>query len=160
MILCFCYDCCMYKSNLNDHNKHIFDLVRALELPFGHYAITSSSGPMGATGLREIHDAGIIADDYLWEILAREYKPIQKDGITKIVLSKGLVKIMGKGSFFNNYSDTDPDIIHQIKTADILDGLPFVKLDYVRLFKHRSARQKDLIDIQIIDQYINTHGDK
>lgn len=67
---------------------------------------------------------------------------------------------MGKGSFFNNYSDTDPDIIHQIKTADILDGLPFVKLDYVRLFKHRSARQKDLIDIQIIDQYINTHGDK
>ena len=149
----------MHKSNLGDHNKHIFDLVRALNLPFGHYAITSS-GPMGARGLREIHDADIIVDDYLWEILTREYKPIQKNKITKIVLSKGLVEIMGKGSFFNNYSDTDPDIIHQIKTADILYGLPFVKLDYVRLFKQRSARQKDLIDIEIIDKYINTYGNK
>ena len=159
MIFCFCYDCCMPKSKIDDHNKHIFDLVRALNLPFGHYAITSS-GPMGARDLREIHDADIIVDDYLWEILARKHKPMQKDGITKIVLSKGLVEILGKGSFFNNYSDTDPDIIHQIKTADILDGLPFVKLDYVRFFKQRSARQKDLIDIEIIDKYINTYGNK
>ena len=60
-----------------------FDAVRALGLPMGQFAITSS-GPLGARGLRAIGDADVIVDDELWKQLDRKYGTKNEQGVTKI----------------------------------------------------------------------------
>ena len=143
----------MGNDQIDDLNKRIFDVVKELNLPIGHFAITSS-GPIGVRGLRQINDADIIVDNYLWSILVKEHKPETDNGLTKITLSGGLVEVLGEGSFFSNYSPEDPTVEHQIKTAEVIDGLPFVKLKFIRHFKEKLGREKDLKDIGIIDQYL------
>ncbi len=143
----------MSKSNFNQLNKKIFDSIKELHLASGHYAITSS-GPLGIRGLRQINDGDLIVDDYLWNILTKKHTPETKNGLTKIVLSEGLVEILGQGSFFNYLDPEDPTVERQIRSAEIIDGLPFVKLKYIRHFKEKLGREKDLEDIKIIDQYL------
>ena len=53
-------------------NKQKFDLVKSLNLPIGHYAITSS-GPLGIRGIRLINDIDLVVDNELWQTLKKKY---------------------------------------------------------------------------------------
>jgi hypothetical protein len=64
-------------------NDAKFQLVRDLNLPLGHYAITSS-GPMGVREIREIGDIDLVVDDDLWNSLRAAYPVTQEQGVTKI----------------------------------------------------------------------------
>lgn len=134
-------------------NKPKFDLVRQLNLPISHYAITSS-GPLGIRGIRLINDIDIVVDDKLWAVLEDEYGKITEGVITKISLSKRQIEILGKGSFWNNYKPEDPSINQQIEQAELIEGLPFVKLEYVLYFKRQLGRDKDLEDVTLINRYL------
>jgi hypothetical protein len=41
-----------------------------------------------------------------------------------------------------------------IKEADIIDGLPFVKLEYLIEWKKFFRREKDLKDIELIEEFL------
>lgn len=131
----------MNKSQIDKLNKKTFDAIKDLHLPLGHYAITSS-GPIGIRGLRQINDGDLIVDDYLWNILTKKHKPETNNGLAKIVLLGGLVEILGQGSFFNNLDPEYPTVELQIETAKIINGLPFIKLKYIRQFKEKLGRKK------------------
>lgn len=44
----------------------------------------------------------------------------------------------------------------QIKTADIIRNLPFLRLDLLKRFKQKMGREKDMKDIELIDKYLST----
>jgi len=144
----------MNKDSIKKINNKIYKAVFALNLPVGHYAITSS-GPMGIRGLRIINDADLIVDNELWDELSVKYPPVEEGGITKIVLSEGLIEILGSGSFFCNYDEEDPTVDEQISTAEVIDGLSFVRLEHIRYFKERLGREKDKRDIELINKELN-----
>ncbi|MDP2856193.1 MAG: hypothetical protein Q8N90_03725 [bacterium] len=48
------------------------------------------------------------------------------------------------------------DIKQLIREAEIIDGLPFVKLKYVLKWKKLSGREKDLKDIETIERFLQT----
>jgi len=41
-----------------------------------------------------------------------------------------------------------------IDDAEIIDGLPFVKLEYVVKYKKQDGREKDLKDIETIEKFL------
>lgn len=149
----------MNQADIKSANKAKFDAVKALSLPLGHYAITSS-GPMGARGLRAIGDADVVVDDELWRHLEDQYGVKEDQGVTKINLHSDLVEILGEGSFFKSggREPGEPTVEDQIRGADIIDGLPFVKLEHVLYFKQRMGRAKDKKDIELIEEYMRKHG--
>ena len=144
----------MSANKIIEKNNKIFAEVRKLEFPLGHYAITSS-GPLGISGLRLIGDADLVVDDYLWKELSKKHNPIIEDGSPKkIVLANGLVEVLHEGSFYYNYQPEDPSIDEQIETADVIDGLPFVSLKYIKYFKQKIGRDKDKKDVVLIDKFL------
>jgi len=44
-----------------------------------------------------------------------------------------------------------------IDGAEIIDGLPFVKLERVLAWKKLNTREKDLKDIEVIEKFLRTH---
>lgn len=132
-------------------NDAKFDMVRALKLPHGQYAITSS-GPLGIRGIRLIGDIDMIVTEPLWQTLVQQYGTIIEDGITKIRIG-GEIEVLGEGSFLAPRTQ-HPTVYEQIKEAEIIDRLPFVKLQYIRHFKMILGRPKDLSDIAAIDRLL------
>lgn len=120
-------------------NSPKFDIVKALNLPIGQYAITAS-GPLGLRDLRLISDIDIIVDSKLWAQLSENYKTVQDHGDKKLV-SDNLIDIIGSESILNPVSGA-PTIAEQIASAEYIEGLAFVCLEYVLFFKERMGREK------------------
>lgn len=135
-------------------NEQKFDLVRELKLPLGQYAITWS-GPLGIRNLRKIHDIDLIVTAELWDQLAPTYSVKQDTGVRRIVLFDGLIEI-----FCDDWMQsppTDKVINARIAQAEIIDGLPFEPLNTIVFFKSKLGRDKDLQDIALIEEYLNSN---
>lgn len=130
-------------------NEELFDQLRKLELPVGHYAITAS-GPLGIRGIRQIGDIDLVVDDELWHTLSKKYPVIEGD-FTKIKISND-IEVLGTGSLFDPV--TGPTISDQIREAEIIDGLPFVNLNHILYFKKLMNRPKDQDDIIAIEKIL------
>lgn len=120
-----------------------------LNLPKDQYAITSS-GTLAIRGLREAADLDIIVTDSLWQELSQKYPVTPKPPLDRIDI--GNIQILGDGSFF-----IKPEIAtieQMIKTADVIDGRRFVKLELIKKFKALRDTEKDKKDIELIDQYL------
>ena len=140
----------MMKTNSNQQK---FEILRQLNLPLGRYAI-SASGPLGIRNLRDIADIDLIVAPDLWEALARQYGIINTGNVIKIVFPGGLIEAFREGSF---YADPDPDaptVAERISSAEIIEGLPFVSLEHILYHKRRIAREKDLKDIFLIEEFL------
>jgi len=72
--------------------------------------------------------------------------------LKKISFNEQKIEILGEGSLFR-----DPEIAsleEMIKTADIIGGHRFLNLLLLRKFKAKKGREKDLKDIELIDQHL------
>ncbi len=105
-------------------NNDLFQRVREMELPIGEYALFGSA-PLGIRALRDCRDIDIIITEDLWN---------------KYRSKKWKIKTMPHGSkyLWNDgvelWKDWYPgkwDIQKLIDEAEMIDGLPFVKLEYV-----------------------------
>ncbi len=134
-----------------EKNQKLFDELRSLNLPIGEYAVTAS-GPLGIRGIREISDIDLVVSNKLWQQLKEEY-PVDKSGIKKIIISDK-IEAFCEQSFAHIREPNDPDVTTQIKTAEIIEGLPFVSLDVTKHYKKKMSRPKDLKDIELIDTWI------
>ena len=124
--------------------KYLDELTN-LNLPKDQYAIFGS-GPLGIRSLREVSDLDIIVKDNLWNKLIKEYS-FNED--------KGSIEI-GKIEIFNNWLPWFNDVNKLIDSAEIIDGFPFVRLDYVMEWKSKLGREKDFKDLSLIKNYINS----
>ena len=139
--------------HMEPSNREKFSNLRSLQLPIEHYAVIGS-GPLGIRNLKVIGDIDIIVTPKLWSFLAEKYGITEENGVRKIVLPGGVVEAFGEDSFFTVPTDPRaPTMASSIKNAEIIDGLPFDSLDNVLYYKRREAREKDIKDILIIEQW-------
>jgi hypothetical protein len=128
-------------------NRELFQRVKDLNLPRGEYAIFGS-GPMGVRGIREMKDVDIIVTHKLWDDFVgrpgwelRQIDDLQ--GMTNHELNIEMWKDWWIGW----------DVDQMINEADIFDELPFVKLEMMIEWKTLVARDKDLIDLKLIEDW-------
>ena len=128
-------------------NKNLFQRVKELKLPIGRYALFGSA-PLGIRGLKDCYDIDIIVTEDLWN----EYK--EKNWKTKI-MTHGSQYLWNDGiELWKDWKPGQWDIEQLIREAEIIDELPFVKLEKVLEWKKLSGREKDLKDIEIIEKFL------
>lgn len=127
------------------------DLLRQLDtlnLPIGHYAIFGS-GPMAVRGLRESHDIDLLVSKALFEEFS------QKPGWTAKTADCKAEKIVnGDIEMINEWKPGNWDTETLIREAELIDGVPYVRLEEVMKWKAIYGRQKDLDDIALLEEYL------
>ena len=124
--------------------------LKSFKLPRDQFAIMSS-GVLAVRGLREARDIDIIVTKKLWARLSKE-NPARKNSKGYLVSLGEYVEAVG-----GRLESQEKDFVRmerQIKNADIIDGIRYVKLNEVKKFKRRLGRIKDLKDIKLIDNYL------
>lgn len=127
------------------------DELKALKLLTGQYAIFGS-GPLAIRNLRDAGDIDIIVTQELWEKLAKRYPQTVKETIKGPVTSINI----GHIEIYRDWLNLTPKVKELIDSADIINGLPFVKLDYVIEWKTFMGRDKDKNDLKLIKAYLNS----
>ncbi|TSC89985.1 MAG: hypothetical protein G01um10145_416 [Microgenomates group bacterium Gr01-1014_5] len=128
--------------------------LKELNLPEDQHVVVGS-GALAARGMREANDFDVLVTKQLWDRLASNYKvEITPEGIENINL--GDIQILGKGSVFSDENIADLQTL--IQTAEAVEGVCFINLPYLKKFKQKLGREKDLKDIELIDRYLANHG--
>jgi len=129
-------------------NKELFKKVKDLYLPIGKYALFGSA-PLGVRNLKECHDVDIIVSEDLF----KEYG--NKSEWERGVASSGAERLFsGDIELFRDWRPGEWDVNKIIDEAEIIDGLPFVKLEEMIKWKKIMGRDKDFKDIEIAEKYI------
>ncbi len=141
------------ENKMKQHNRHKFEALRKFHLPVDQYAITGS-GPLGIRNLREIADIDIIVKPELRDTLAARFGIVDDGEVKKIVFpGDDDIEAFWEGSFYTKPKDDFPSVADRIAQAEIIDGLPFDTLATVLCFKRKLKREKDLKDIQLIEEW-------
>lgn len=122
----------------------MFDELKKLNLPNDKFAIFGS-GPLAVRGIRDSDDIDIIVSESLWDELMIEHEPFDE--------KNNLIKI-DKIEIWKDWPYLSKTIDEIIDDSETIDGLPFVKLKYVRQWKEGMGREKDKKDIELIDEYL------
>lgn len=142
-------------SKMKHSNQEKFSALRELNLPNDQYAIIGS-GPLGIRNIKAIGDIDIIVTPKLLATLAEKYGITDENGVKKIVLPGGVVEAFWEGSFYSAPADDKaPTIASRIASAEIINGLPFDSIENVLYYKRKDAREKDLKDIILIEQWMS-----
>jgi len=118
----------------------LFDQLRQLELPPKGYAIFGS-GPLA---IRDIipacNDLDILCRQEVWDI-------VSKKGMTKFLSGYGVTVASffdGAITFGTEWGIGDFNVGELIETAEMIDSLPFVRLEHVVRYKTIRSSTKDL----------------
>lgn len=122
--------------------KQVLKEFKKLNLPEASYVIYGS-GPLGVRGIREIHDLDVVVNDNLYQQLLEKYPETEK----KFIKIGNIEIIPARNSLINNLEDV-------ITRADVINGLRFVKLEDLLVWKKKMGRQKDFKDIKLIENYL------
>lgn len=128
--------------------KSFLQELDQIDLLVDEYAITAS-GPMAVREIRDSKDLHIIVSDHLWKELVQKYEITA--GTISDNIHIGNIDVIGNSKM----SDDTYSIEDQIRTADIIDGKKYVKLEIIKYFKQKMARPKDLVDVDLIDKYLS-----
>ncbi|OGI95457.1 hypothetical protein A2917_02770 [Candidatus Nomurabacteria bacterium RIFCSPLOWO2_01_FULL_42_17] len=143
-----------------ESKKTIFERVKKLNFPIGKYVVVG--GVMEAHGIRKAVDVDFIVTKELFDDLLKQGwvpKPcrpgdIGKEG-EKRKLRKDDISIISEYSWLDKYFAKTEDLI---ANADIIDGIPFISLSELLKWKKACGREKDLIDIELIENYLKKKG--
>jgi len=128
--------------------------LKALNLPAGQYAIFGS-GPLAIRNLRDAGDIDLVVTQELWDKLAQKYPLTKKETIKGPVTSINI----GHLEIYRDWLNLTPKVKEMIDTADIINDLPFVKLEYVIEWKTFMGRDKDKNDLKLIEEYLKNKED-
>lgn len=142
--------------NIKEHNKKLFQMVKDFKFPPSEYAIMGG-GPLGIRGLRRASDIDMMVSEKLWEELKEKYTPFIEKGTEKIRINDDF-EIFWKDSFKKVEQPRDPSSFEQIDTADTIDSLSFVNLEIVLYYKKKYTREKDIKDIELIENYLKNES--
>lgn len=132
----------------------LFDRIKNLEFPPGEYVVVG--GAMEAHGIRKAHDIDIVVTPKLYNSLKNSgWTPCDCDNCLntgRILLKGDGVDILPDYSWEEKYKADTQDLI---QNADIINEIPFVKLEELKKWKEAAGRDKDKKDIILIDKYLN-----
>ena len=113
--------------------------VGELGLPAGEFAIFGS-GPLLVRGVIDaVNDIDIICRSAAWDHAKQFGKQVYLDDYDVEIISID----DGRITLGRSWAYGDFDVGELIGTAEIIDGLPFVRLEYVVAYKRIANRQKD-----------------
>ena len=147
-------------------NNSLIEQVRSLNLKLGDYAVIGGA-VLSVHGIREHGDIDVLVKESVYEDLKRqgwEEKIISPEGkcVDFSVLEKDDYEVFTLIGFdpkiYNCNIDYSFDNELLIKNADIIDGVPFVRLEDLRMFKLVYNREKDIKDVELIDKHLNISG--
>lgn len=129
----------------------IIKKVKELGLPEGSFVVFGSC-PMALADIRESSDIDMLVTLEVFDGLSKAgWKLIDKGGNDNPLA-------LGDFEAHKNWNFTSykPTLEHLLSTATVVDGVPFASLHEVRKWKKSSGRPKDLVDIQLIDNFLNS----
>lgn len=132
------------------NNMNIFGEVRALNLPLGKYLVVGS-GILAALGIRESKDIDLLVSEDIYEKyekLGWKKKQVDTD---RFGLTNGHVELF-KDFRCGKYC---PDPKQMIDNPTIIEDIPFLPLEELAKFKKELGREKDLKDLELIEEYLN-----
>ncbi len=122
--------------------KRLLEELKKLNLSADQFAIFGSA-PMAVRNIRDVDDFDLIVKPELWNELCKKYENVDNKVIH-----------IGKIDVFRQWKPWFDDIIPLIDTADIIDGIRYVKLDYLLKWKKAMNREKDQKDIKLINDFL------
>ena len=124
--------------------NELFNFVRQLGLPQGDYAIFGS-GPLIVRGIIPFaNDLDIICRGSAWHTVLAAGQPEFLDAYETTIVSMA----NGAITFGSTWGIGAFDIDKLIDTAEVIDGLPFVRVRYVIEYKTIRSLPKDLAHIE------------
>lgn len=129
--------------------EEIITKVKTLNLPKGSFVVFGAA-PLAVLGIREANDIDLL-------VSSETYKKLKNSGWKE--LPKGPNDIPLVYDVFEahdnwNFSPYSPKLEHLLASAIEFEGVLFASLNEVRKWKSVSGRPKDLLDLKLIDQYL------
>jgi hypothetical protein len=120
------------------HGREIFECLLAMAMPPDDHAVFGS-GPLLAHGIIDsVDDLDVICRGRAWERAVSIGEPVLlEDGITVISTHDGAI------TFGRSWRYGDFDIDELIDTAEMIAGVPCVRLGHVVAYKQAADRPKD-----------------
>ena len=127
-------------------SAHLFDRLRELNLPINGYAIFGS-GPLAIRGIiSSCSDLDILCGMELWDTVSQigisEFLP--EYDVTVVTLPDLAI------TFGLKWGIGDFDVAELIETAEIIDALPFVRLEHVIAYKTIRSSEKDVLHLDAL----------
>lgn len=128
----------------------IIEEIKSLNLPRGEYIVVGS-GIMSVYGIREHKDIDLLVSKRLYEQLkSLGWEAKNLEGKFEYV-SKGIVGASPEIITLPNYKPTLEELLSK---AVIIDSVAFTSFRDLIEFKQALGREKDLIDIDLIEKYL------
>lgn len=127
----------------------IIEEVKALNLPEGEYVVVGS-GALSVRGIREHDDIDLQVSDELYEKLKADGWEEREKTEGHFHLYKGNVEVARN---FLHIEKCDLDPRQVIDEADVIEGIPFMRLEHLVQLKKVMSREKDLKDIELIKNW-------
>jgi hypothetical protein len=130
--------------------------LKELNLPLGKYILVGGSA-LAAHGIREAKDLDIVVIPELFENLIRSgwtLDEVYQSKWNRKRLTKEDVEIypdlyLEKANVFLNIKKV-------IVEAEMINEFPFQKLEHLKICKLDSGREKDLIDVDLIEKFLDS----
>ena len=129
--------------------KYLKELEK-LNLPEGEYALWGSA-PLVIAGLKESKDLDVLVSSKLWKQLAKEYPVKTFEAGNQL----GEYITIGNIDFVNHIIGFSiEECENMIKEASLIDRYRIVSLENIIKWKRILGREKDVLDIAIIEEYL------
>lgn len=129
-----------------------FENLKKLNLPTDQFVVVSS-GALSIRGIRDSKDIDIIVTETLWDDMIKKHPTgINSFGIENIELENDIEILHPVQSLFGN-SQIVP-VQELFEKADVFDGIKFINLDHLKILKMELGRERDIEDINLINNYL------
>lgn len=132
----------------------LFDLLRSLELPGGDYAVFGS-GPLIIRGvIPPTNDLDILCRGSAWQRACAlgQMTHLEEHGVDVVTCFDGAIQLGTR------WAIGDSDVDELIDTAEIIHGIPFVRLEHVIAYKRLAGRAKDLQHLEQLERFRREQG--
>lgn len=127
----------------------ILDQLTALELPPGDWALFGSGPLLVREWIDDVGDLDVIARGPAWDAVLRLGELVRLDAFDVEV-----VCIDGDITVGRRWAIGDVDVDQLIDTAEMIDGIPCVRLEHVIAYKGILGRPKDVGHLEIIRAHL------
>lgn len=126
----------------------LFNLLRALSLPQGDYAVFGSGPLIVRRVIEPANDLDVLSRGAAWAAAVETGELVTERGVTIASHFDGAI------TFGTEWAIGDFDVDELIDTAEVIDGIPFVRLEHVVAYKEIAGRPKDRRHLAALEDYL------